>query len=91
LEAWETEKERYELKGLGTGGPFAYALKEDAKGADPAHYICASCYQRGEKSILQQEFRVPGRDEVLVCHKCGSDLYVNGMPRPEHFRGRRSR
>src|SRR5690242_16345846 len=34
FERWETEKQRYELKGLGYGS-FAYMLKPDARGAEP--------------------------------------------------------
>jgi polyhydroxyalkanoate synthesis regulator phasin/ribosomal protein L32 len=56
LEAWDTEKQRYELKRLASGG-VVYSLKEDASGGEPPHQICAACYQHGKKSILQ---KVPG-------------------------------
>lgn len=64
VKAWEREKEKYELKELQPRS-FAYAVKADAKGTQPAHYICANCYEQGEKRILQQ------RDYLnLDCPKC---------------------
>lgn len=71
LEAWEAEKQRYELKAI-AGGSYAYALKEEAQGAEPSHKICANCYQRDKKSILQQEPRSGwfGPSPHLVCPEC---------------------
>lgn len=87
LKAWEAEKQRYELKELRTG-LFAYALKEEMKGTEPIHELCAECYQKGEKSLLQSETRFPGRCQVKTCHRCGSDLYISGAPHPDHFKNR---
>ena len=54
FEKWDAEKERYELKQLVPAAPtFAYTLKSDAKPSEAFHCICASCYQRQIKSILQ--------------------------------------
>jgi hypothetical protein len=36
MKAWDAEKERYELKGVGSGA-VAYMLKPDARGAEPPH------------------------------------------------------
>jgi hypothetical protein len=71
LEAWEAEKQRYELKEISKRS-FAYVLKTDAQGSEPPHQICANCYQRGKKSILQQkpEFSVYGPSTYLVCPEC---------------------
>lgn len=55
LEAWETEKQRYQMKDLGVGA-IAYVVKASMQGTDPVHCICASCYERGKKSILQNTF-----------------------------------
>jgi hypothetical protein len=91
LKDWETDKQRYELKPVAEeDGPLAYALKPDAQGSEPTHHICANCYQQSQKSILQPETRYPGRCAVLVCHKCGSDLYVSGGREPGRERYRRS-
>jgi hypothetical protein len=71
LEAWETEKQRYELKSIARGS-YAYELKPETQGAEPPHRICAHCYQRGKKSILQQEPRVGwfGLSPCSVCPEC---------------------
>jgi rubrerythrin len=53
LEAWETEKQRYELKRVATGA-LVYSLKPDASGSEPPHWICTTCYQNGRKSFMQQ-------------------------------------
>lgn len=83
MEAWETEKTRYELTDLGDG-QFAYALKEGTQPTEPSHNICANCYNRAEKSILQFESRNPGRHKVLVCHHCGAEIFMTGSRGPEH-------
>jgi hypothetical protein len=74
LEAWETEKQRYELKSIGAGS-FARALKPEAQGSEPPHYICANCYENHQKSILQPEptsaaSRALSIPPMLVCPKC---------------------
>lgn len=87
LDTWNTEKQNYQLKDVTSGrGGFAYVLKEDADTRDPPHSLCANCFQRGEKSILQRETRNPGRAYVLVCHNCGLDIYISGSWAPEHAR-----
>ncbi len=55
LEAWATEKKRYQLTDFG-GGTFAYLLKPEAANGEPIHWLCANCYQKGRKSILQFGF-----------------------------------
>lgn len=52
LEEWDADKQRYELKSVAPGS-FAYALKQNAYGSAPAHQICAACYGRNKKFILQ--------------------------------------
>jgi hypothetical protein len=85
FKAWETEKKRYELKPLAEG-VFAYALKPDAQGSEPAHWICAGCYQNAQKSILQTERREPGMIVFYVCHSCGAELISGGFRSPQHAR-----
>jgi hypothetical protein len=88
LKDWSAEKERYELKDTGSGA-VAYALKQSVAGGQPAHYLCADCFENGHKAYLQPEERVPGRDQFLVCNQCRADLLVRGSRRPEHSkRGR---
>jgi hypothetical protein len=89
LEAWDTDKKRYRLADLGAGTS-AYTLKEGMENGEPPHHLCATCYNEGHKSIMQTETRNPGRCKVLVCHRCGSDLYLMGMRDPEHHVMRRA-
>lgn len=88
---WETEKKRYELKPAGEHtDALAFQLKEECLDGEHPHKICASCFQEGRKSILQAETRFPGACEVLICHRCGADIYVIGNWMPEHA-GRKSK
>jgi hypothetical protein len=69
LEAWETEKARYDLKDFG-GGTFAYELKPGEARGEPMHRLCANCYQRGHKSILQTTGRNAYKQDVAMCPSC---------------------
>jgi len=90
LETWNADKRRYKLSEIGHGMT-AYTLKEGMEEGEPNHYLCSACYNDGHKSVMQVETRSPGRCEVLVCHRCGSDLYLSGMRQPEHHAMKRSR
>lgn len=74
LEAWDADKQRYKLEEIASG-QFAYALKPEAAAGEPAHMLCANCYNHDQKSILQTEIRSPGRHEVTFCQNCGNDLF----------------
>src|SRR5712671_2866909 len=67
LSAWEEDKERYELKEVGSGA-FAYVLKaNEATGTgEPIHWLCANCYQQGKKRLLQTH----GRDMSFQYYQC---------------------
>ncbi|HXY21957.1 MAG TPA: hypothetical protein VEI29_04690, partial [Burkholderiaceae bacterium] len=70
VKAWETEKQRYELKSPFPGSA-VYALKKSMSRGEPAHYICANCYEQGKRSILQN-----ARDKeawtAFACSSCKS-------------------
>jgi hypothetical protein len=80
FETWEAEKKRYELKEFGRGA-FAYALKPDAQGTEPAHQICPTCYESRRKSILQI---VPGNNArtalgirpIYRCPACKTEVAI---------------
>lgn len=83
FETWETEKNRYELKQLiRTGATFAYALKADAQPHETFHCICATCYQRRVKSILQfsRNLFVGSEEQILVCPVCKTEVHSIGWP-----------
>lgn len=73
FENWETEKNRYVLQDAGRG-QLAYALKEEMRGMEPAHYLCPNCYDDGRKRILQPFESRLGKS--LHCHGCKLDLTV---------------
>ncbi len=82
LEAWDVDKQRYELKSVAPGS-FAYALKKEAQGSKPAHQICAACYGRNKKFILQimptsaasLHLRIPMKYQ---CPECKSEIVAEG-------------
>lgn len=79
FETWNAEKQRYELKPFGSG--FAYVLKPEAQGGEPAHQLCPNCYTRGKKLFLA---RVPnnaarmalGMGTVYRCPECRTEIIV---------------
>jgi hypothetical protein len=84
MENWVEEKQRYKLEKLPNSGVFAYAEKPGTETGQTPHWICATCYENGKKSILQPETRNPGRALVLVCNTCGSEIYEAGARFPDH-------
>ena len=77
-ENWAAEKQRYEMKRVGYGQRVViYELKPDMAGGEPPHSICANCYQKNEKSILQEEER--GGGVYLYCPKCETNLLTQGF------------
>lgn len=83
LKAWDADKQRYKLTELRPGA-IAYALKEGMDNGEPAHKLCAACYEAGFKSYLVQETWSPGRCHVMVCHGCGWHAYLSGMAESAH-------
>lgn len=82
FKAWDAEKQRYELKAVYPGA-FAYVLKADARGTEPPHWLCTSCYQRSKKSFLQNS----GRDHdatysLYRCPDCKATIRVHYKVNP---------
>ena len=78
LKAWDADKARYQLKNI-QPGVTVYALKEGMENGELPHYLCPTCYQRGQRSILQKETLSVGKVVVQVCHECGTDLLEHGV------------
>ena len=80
LNAWEGEKQRYELKAVDPG-VFAYSLKADASDTEPPHWICAACYQQRKRSILQPlvaDSSIKRRHErIWNCSTCSANIEVS--------------
>ena len=82
FEAWEAEKLRYELTDFG-GGTFAYLLKEEMSSGEPSHRICAACYEKHQKSILQSKGRNAFQQEHWVCPECKTDFHFGERQRAQ--------
>ena len=77
FEAWDAEKQKYELKQVYTGA-FAYVLKPEARGSEPPHWLCTACYQNNKKSVLQAHRRdLTKRNEIYKCPDCNSTIRVH--------------
>jgi hypothetical protein len=80
LKGWEAEKQRYELKEVASGAN-AYVVKESMHGAEPAHWLCANCFENGEKRFLQAH-----RNDVSYiyhrCQGCGGEIRILKPPPP---------
>jgi len=79
MKNWERETQRYRLHDYG-GGSFAYALKEDVQPQEPPHRLCANCYAKGEKSILQFDKQTYDHRELWTCPRC-ANVFKFGHPR----------
>jgi len=51
-EAWEITKSKYKLFSPSEGS-FVYAIKENDEPDEPAHWLCANCFNKEIKSFLQ--------------------------------------
>lgn len=80
LEAWESEKERYELK-VAEIGSTVYALKPSMSNGEPPHWLCANCYQQGKKRILQGRGHASGGSR-WTCPDCKSELAMSRRTGP---------
>jgi hypothetical protein len=83
LEEAARERGRYTLVDLGNRR-FAYRVnippQESGAGnpssAEPLHYVCQPCFDKGIKSVLQSRLRAPG----LECTTCKMELRVDVDP-----------
>jgi hypothetical protein len=78
FENWTAESERYELADAGQG-TMAYRLKPGMENGEPPHWLCATCFQDRKKSHLHKEDQFPGRNTVLRCMPCRTELIISGQ------------
>ncbi|HCT8175311.1 hypothetical protein [Proteus mirabilis] len=76
-EDWEIESSKYELISP-TAGSLIYRIKDSEKGDQPIIYLCTSCYNRKNKSILQfHKMAAPVSSiAVLLCSECKSTYQI---------------
>ena len=83
MKAWESDKQRYELKAIAPG-IFALALKPSMANGEPPHYICANCCASGKKSYLQQHISGSYYDQ-FKCRGCGDELGIDKGTPPSRY------
>ena len=91
MKAWEAQKKRYELAAP-FPGCMVYALKRSMANGQTPHYLCTSCYQKGQPSILQdKEGRHHPKEGPIMCSyycsHCGSQAFTQWLDvsAPEYF------
>jgi hypothetical protein len=52
LRSWDNEARRYQLTEVAPRA-FVYLVKPESQGSEPSHWLCPSCFQQHQKSILQ--------------------------------------
>ena len=65
--------ESYMLVELGEGS-FGYAFK-----GEPPHHICANCYSKGDKSVLQKTGTEPILADNLFCPLCQTTFLADKL------------
>jgi len=73
MKGWHNESTRYKLIAPWKNGSLVYALRDDAKKSDPAHYICTKCFEDGRKSLLNPSDDVKGWC-VYRCPHCKAEV-----------------
>ena len=88
LKDWSGERQRYDLTAIDRGA-FAYMPKPGMEDGKPAHWLCANCFEQGQKSLLQ--FKGSGEaskgrsDEALYgCDACKASLRVHWRRKPTY-------
>jgi hypothetical protein len=69
---WKKEQERYVLT-ESEKGTFFYQLKTECADGEVLHRLCATCFVKGTKSILQTTQKARG-GEVVQCQTCDKEL-----------------
>lgn len=72
LEQFHSDMERYQLAEAYPGSVM-YSLKRSMSNGEPAHYVCANCYQTRKKSLLNC---IPKSDGwyAFACPNCKSTI-----------------
>ena len=84
LKDWSAERERYHLVDV-DGGAFAFMPKPGMESGQPAHWLCANCFEQGQKSFLQ--FKGQKRDvreATYGCDRCKGTIAVHWMRKPTY-------
>ncbi|HTR43484.1 MAG TPA: hypothetical protein VMH87_17875 [Pseudomonadales bacterium] len=76
-EQWEEISSRYRLERVGTVlFSFVYVPDDKQPSTEPAHWLCANCFEQKKKSILQYT----GMNRYQ-CPSCKTDFAISGQQR----------
>jgi len=78
IEDFRSDAKRYKLFEPWPGA-LVYALKESMSGGEPAHYICAHCYQSRRKSVLYSGPGTTSKWCHFICPACKTQLPTGRM------------
>lgn len=86
MKDWSAEREKYQITQIDAGA-FAYMAIPGMEGSEPAHWLCAQCFDAGQKSILQSNGTEPsgrgGLNTRYRCNRCEMNISVFSGRRPE--------
>jgi hypothetical protein len=68
IENWETQIKRYKLHEVPATKALAYALQPGMENDEPVHYLCTTCMNKREKTILHP------RGRILHCPICNINI-----------------
>ncbi|QST27742.1 hypothetical protein JRC42_19585 [Escherichia albertii] len=78
LTEWKKDSVNYRMKKVGAGS-FVYVRQSgedaDAPSHEPEYWLCPRCYDKGEKSVLQ-DAGIDKTDRIYKCHTPGCGLEV---------------
>lgn len=89
LEDWSAEAQRYQLKDVGRGA-IVYMPKAGMENGEPAHWLCANCFNQRRKSFMQfkGQDRRPGGglgdDSAYACDACKGSIKVHYSKKPSY-------
>ncbi|WGR94801.1 hypothetical protein MTX26_01795 [Bradyrhizobium sp. ISRA443] len=76
---WDRERERYELKSVGSGA-MVYMLKPEARASEPPYWLCPNCFAQGKKSFPQSTHQMHLRQLIYNCVECKGTFSANKDP-----------
>jgi regulator of replication initiation timing len=72
-EAWAETAKKYQLSEQGGPGSLVYMKKESTGVTEPNHALCANCFAKKKKSVLQFSGHRP-EGAVYKCFECSSEI-----------------
>ena len=72
IESWNAQAESYKLEEI-TSGIFVMASQPNENDCTPAHWLCANCYQKKQKAILQYNGN-PSDGVHYFCPNCKNEV-----------------